>query len=722
METPIRILVVDDEPKLAQGTARVLAQNGYATKVALSGAEALQLMPGYRPHLVLLDRAMAEIDGTEVCRRIKSDPTLGDVMVIFLSGRLIEKDDQVESLTLGADGYLVRPISNAELKARITAFVRTLSLQLTLREKNAELAQANQALQREVAERIQSETALRERENLFTGVFELSNVGKSLTQPSGEVRVNRAFAEMLGYTLIEMEQQTWQSLSHPDDLNLTITAVQPLVDGRTDSARFCKRYLHKNGSVVWADVSTTVRRDQAGRPLYFMTAAIDITARKQAEEQARQMLAEMTESRQVLLSAIEDLKRTEAEKETLLARAQVSRRTMLSVVEDQRRSEKALRQSEQWFRSAVQDSPFPTVLHAEDGAILNLSNSWCELSGYSPAEIATIADWTERAYGEDKERVRAAVAATFGLEQRKHEGDYAIRTKSGASRIWEFSSAPLGQLPDGRRLVISMAIDVTERRAVEREVQRLNAELETRVTERTSQLKVANQELESFSYSVSHDLRAPLRHVQGYADMLARETQGQLSATGQRYMKTMSAACQEMGNLIDDLLSFSRMGRAELTEASVDLTALVQATVDELARAARGRPIEWSIAPLPTVRADPAMLRLALINLLANAVKFTRPRAPARIEIATAGMEGPRVIIRIRDNGVGFDPHYAHKLFGVFQRLHRADQFEGTGIGLANVRRIITRHGGRTWAEGTLEAGASFFITLQLIPTNAPVG
>ena len=286
----------------------------------------------------------------------------------------------------------------------------------------------------------------------------------------------------------------------------------------------------------------------------------------------------------------------------------------------------------------------------------------------------------------------------------------------------EFSSAPLGQLPDGRRLVISMAIDVTERRAVEREVQRLNAELETRVTERTSQLKVANQELESFSYSVSHDLRAPLRHVQGYADMLARETQGQLSATGQRYMKTISAACQEMGNLIDDLLSFSRMGRAELTEASVDLTALVQATVDELARAARGRPIEWSIAPLPTVRADPAMLRLALINLLANAVKFTRPRAPARIEIATAGMEGPRVIIRIRDNGVGFDPHYAHKLFGVFQRLHRADQFEGTGIGLANVRRIITRHGGRTWAEGTLEAGASFFITLQLIPTNAPVG
>ena len=185
-------------------------------------------------------------------------------------------------------------------------------------------------------------------------------------------------------------------------------------------------------------------------------------------------------------------------------------------------------------------------------------------------------------------------------------------------------------------------------------------------------------------------------------------------------MKTIADASREMGVLIDDLLAFSRMGRTDMIETTVNLDSLVQDTLRDLEPATRGRNIVWKIPSLPVVLADPAMLKLALTNLLGNAVKFTRLRNPAEIEIGCDGVEGGRVIVFVRDNGVGFDPQYTHKLFGVFQRLHRADEFEGTGIGLANVRRTIARQGGRVWAEGRLNAGATFYFTLKPSSTTNP--
>jgi len=261
--------------------------------------------------------------------------------------------------------------------------------------------------------------------------------------------------------------------------------------------------------------------------------------------------------------------------------------------------------------------------------------------------------------------------------------------------------------------VMHMHREIAVRLRAEQSLQEARDQLELRVQERTAELEAAYKELEAFSYSVSHDLRAPLRHVHGYVEMLAKATAGQVTPKAQRYLKTITEASEDMGRLIDDLLSFSRMGRAEIRESIVDLDKMVQDTRRGLEMETKNRKIVWKIAPLPPVFGDPTMLKQVLTNLIGNAVKYSRGRDPAEIEIGRAGEENGRPIFFVRDNGAGFDMQYAHKLFGVFQRLHRADEFEGTGIGLAIVRRILTRHGDRIWAESELDKGATFYFTLK---------
>jgi len=244
--------------------------------------------------------------------------------------------------------------------------------------------------------------------------------------------------------------------------------------------------------------------------------------------------------------------------------------------------------------------------------------------------------------------------------------------------------------------------EIAERKRAEEEMRKLNAQLEA-----------ANKELEAFSYSVSHDLRAPLRHIHGFVEMLRAHIGASLDAKGQHYMNTIIDSAGRMGGLIDDLLVFSRMGKSEMCIGKVNLDHLVREVLDDLRPEIQGREIVWKIDRLPKVYGDAAMLKQVWVNLIGNAVKYTRTRARAEIEIGSRPEEEEYVFM-VRDNGVGFDPRYSDKLFGVFQRLHGSDEFEGTGIGLANVRRIVHRHGGRTWAKGGIDGGAVFYFSLPI--------
>jgi PAS domain S-box-containing protein len=503
-------------------------------------------------------------------------------------------------------------------------------------------------------ERGRAVEALRASEARLKRYVDSNIVGIVVAGPDGTVlEANDYYLDLLGVTRqdVELRRVDWRAMTPPEWLPADENAILEL-RARGSCAPYEKEYIRRDGTRAPALVAGTVLPGPGEQIAAFV---LDMTERRRAED--------------------------------------------------------ALRASEERFRRAVVDAPFPILLHAEDGEIVLASNSWCEITGYSRAELRTIADWTERAYGERHTLIQADIDGLYGLEHRKHEGDYVIRARDGTTRTWDFSSGPVGRLPDGRRVVISMALDVTERRYAEEEVRRLNEQLEARVEQRTAELRAANQELEAFSYSVSHDLRAPLRHINGYVDLLRARAEPLLDEKALRYLTTIASSAVELGQLIDDLLAFSRAGRHELRQIQVSMNDLVRQAIAVAENAVTGRTIVWNLAPLPAVHGDPDLLRLVLANLLDNAVKYSRTRSPAIIDIGCQPGDGELVFF-VRDNGVGFEMQYVDKLFGVFQRLHSAADFGGNGIGLANVRRTIGRHGGRTWAEGAVDRGATFYFSL----------
>lgn len=380
-------------------------------------------------------------------------------------------------------------------------------------------------------------------------------------------------------------------------------------------------------------------------------------------------------------------------------------------------AERALRESEAIFRGMAEAMPHIVWTARPDGDRTYYNQRWYDYTGLAPEQTLG-QQWQSMLHPDDREE--AVGWWRTALESgRSAAVSYRLRRRDGVYRWHTGRAAPLTNDRGAIAMWVGTVTDIDDVRRDRELLQALNEELEQRVRDRTSELAAANQELEAFSYSVSHDLRAPLRHVQGYVEMLTAATAGQLSDKSLRYLSTITAATLEMGELIDNLLAFSRISRITLTQSVVSLDIVVRDVIAGLEMSTRGRNIKWRIAPLPAAAGDSSLLKQVFANLLGNAVKYTRDRDPAEIEIGCAPSEEGHHVLFVRDNGAGFDMQYAHKLFGVFQRLHRTDEFEGTGIGLATVRRIVTRHGGRTWAEGKINGGATIYVTL---PAAEPQG
>ncbi|HBB33841.1 MAG TPA: hypothetical protein DDZ80_18100 [Cyanobacteria bacterium UBA8803] len=523
----------------------------------------------------------------------------------------------------------------------------------------------------DLTQRKQTEAALRESEERFRHMADMAPV---LIWMSGSDKLcnyfNKPWLDFTGRTMAQELGNGWAEGVHPDDFQSCLNTYVSSFDARQD---FKMEYRLKrfDGTYRWILDTGIPRFTADGNFLGYIGSCIDISDRKQAEEQIVQLN--------------QSLNRRIKELETLLEVIPIG----IGIAEDPE------------CRHIKVNPALAQQLQISPKVNASLSAPEPE----KPVNFKVYRNNRELAADE----LPMQYAAAHGVPVLDFEEELVYDNGDIAQLL--VSTAPLFDEQGQSRGCVAAFLDITERKQAEAKIRQLNEQLEQRVKERTVQLEAANKELEAFSYSVSHDLRAPLRHIDGFVNLLAKRAAGSLDETSQRYLNTIVQTAKQAGTMIDNLLEFSRMGRTQMQCTTIKMIQLVREVQQECELETQGRAIDWQVEELPAVQGDPSLLRLVVRNLVENAIKYTRTRPQAKIAIGSNSTEHETIFF-IRDNGVGFDSRYAHKLFGVFQRLHSEREFEGTGIGLANVQRIIHRHGGRTWAEGAVDQGATFYFSL----------
>src|SRR5437016_355752 len=504
-----------------------------------------------------------------------------------------------------------------------------------------------------------------------------------MLDPEGRVVSWNAGAERLkGYRAEEIVAQHHSRFYPPEDVRAgkpERALQQALAEGQWEDEGWRVR---KDGSRFWANVIITPLRDAEGTPLGFAKLTRDLTERRRADAVHRQN----EERLRLMVDSVKDFAIIMLDSEGRVIRWNAG-------------AEGEIRRQKGFTEQLINSSTDGILAFDRECRYTLWSEGMARISGVKAEEVIGRPALDVFPFFKDTGEDKHYIAALEGRMVIADGGRYGAR-EPAAHVVLEAQYSPL--VGDSGQIVGGLAIvrDVTERKRVEEELARSNAELE------------------KFSYSVSHDLRAPLRAIDGFARALHEDYGSVLNGDGQRLLGVIRDNAQRMGQLIDALLNFSRAGRQQLVTTSVDLTALAQSVVDELRRTAGGVAVEVTLKPLPPITGDATLLRQVLVNLIGNAFKFSRNRAHPRVDIA-ARREGDAVIYYVKDNGAGFDMRYKDKLFGVFQRLHHVEEFEGPGVGLALAQRIIDRHGGRIWAEGKPNEGATFYFTLPSAPPSA---